>query len=326
MLHFCGALAVVCCVACNPGTPENVYKIVVGAEMVPHAAPVWVAEKRGYFRDEGLRVEIREFDSGRTALRTMLSSEGVDIATAAQTPVVANSFQRNDYAIIGNMVYADNDTKILARRDREIRQPADLKSKTVGITGGSSGHFFLGLFLAHHGLRMADVATVDLEPARLSQALIGGQVDAISTWEPYVYKTKKILGDKALVLPSRDIYREDFYFIARKDFIAQNPEALKRFLRAIEKGEAFIGSNPKAAMDIVGQRLKMEEEILIAIWNDFKFRLSLDQLILTSLDDEAHWAMRNTAISTIKMPNYLDYIHTDTLKAVKPGAVRIAGK
>jgi ABC-type nitrate/sulfonate/bicarbonate transport system substrate-binding protein len=311
---------------CNRNAPQQVEKIIVGAEMVPHASPLWIAEHKGYFREEGLTVEIREFDSGRTALRTMLTTEGIDIVTAAQTPVFSNSFTRNDYAIIGNMVYSDNDVKILARQDRGIKAPSDLKGKIVGITAGSSGHFFLGLFLAHQRLSMSDVKTIDMEAARLSQALVDGQVDAIATWEPQIYKAGKALGNKGLILPSGGMYREDFYFIARKDFIKNHPEALKRFLRAIKKGEEYIQKNSKEAMDIVTQRLKMEEEILTATWGYFQFKLSLDQPILLSLEDGARWAIRNKLTDATKVPNYLDYIYADALKEVNPSAVTMAGK
>ena len=311
---------------CNRNAPQQVEKIIIGAETVPHASPLWIAEHKGYFREEGLTVEIREFESGRTALRMMLQAEGIDIVTAAQTPVVSNSFSRNDYAIIGNMVYSDNDVKILARQDKGIKAPSDLKGKIVGITAGSSGHFFLSLFLTHQRLLMSDVKTIDMEATRLSQTLIDGHVDAIATWEPHIYKAGKALGNKALILPSGGMYREDFYFIARKDFIKHHPEALKRFLRAIKKGEEFIQKNSKEAMDIVAQRLKMDGEVLTATWGDFQFRLFLDQSILLSLEDGARWAIRNKLTDATKVPNYLDYIYVDALKEVNPSAVMMAGK
>jgi NitT/TauT family transport system substrate-binding protein len=101
---------------CSRNPPEKIEKIVLGAETVPHSSPVWIAENKGYFRGQGLEVEIKEFESGRTALRSMLNAEGIDIATAAQTPVVLNSFSRNDYAIVAGMVYSDNDIKCLPGR------------------------------------------------------------------------------------------------------------------------------------------------------------------------------------------------------------------
>jgi ABC-type nitrate/sulfonate/bicarbonate transport system substrate-binding protein len=320
------SLLLVLIVGCGTKTPEKVQKMVIGATLVPHAAPVFIAASQAYFMEEGLDVEIREFDSGRTALRRMLNEEGIDIVTPGSLPVVDNSFHRNDYAIIGIISWANNDMKLLVRRDKGIITPSDLKGKTIGMTRGSAGHFFMGLFLANNRLRISDVVTVDLEATRLPQALIEGRVDAISTWEPHIQEARQILGEKVLLLSSRDIYRDDIYLVARKDFIGINPEAVRRFLRAIEKGEAFIKKNSKKAMDIVGKRLKMDQDPLSVVWGDLKFELFLDQFILMSLEDEARWAIRNKLTPQTKVPNYLDYIHTDALKSVKPEAVRVAGK
>jgi len=319
-------VVIVLAAGCSRNPPEQLEKIVLGAETVPHSSPVWIAENKGYFREQGLNVEIKEFESGRTALRSMLNAEGIDIATAAQTPVVLNSFSRKDYAIVAGMVYSENDIKMLARQDRGISGPADLKGKTVGVTAGSSGHFFLALFMAYYQIRASDVKTMDMEPARLSQALIEGQVDAIATWEPHIYTTRKKLGDKAFLLSSGELYRTDFYFIARKEFIRSRFEALKQFLRAIENAEEFIRKNKKEAMDIVVQRLKMDRETLNETWDGFHFALFLDQSILTSLEEEARWVIRNRLADATKVPNYLGYLYTDTLKAVKPEAVLIAGE
>ena len=75
-----------------------------------------------------------------------------------------------------------------------------------------------------------------MEAPFLPQALADGQVDAIATWEPFIQKAMKSMGNKVLVLPSGGMYRKDFYFVARKDFIEKKPDAVRRFLRAIRKG------------------------------------------------------------------------------------------
>ncbi len=313
-------------ITCRPNIQKHYEKVVLGVETVPHASPVWIAENRSYFQKEGLNVEIREFESGRTALQKMLSDGDIDIVTAAQTPVIFHSFMRNDYAIIGNMVSSYSDVKLLARRDRDIKNSSDLKGKTVGITAGSSAHFFLSLFLIHNKLTLSDIKIVDLEATRLPQALVDGTVDAISIWEPHIFRAQKALGDKAFVLPSSGIYREDFYFIARKDFIKNNPNAIKQFLMAIQKGEEFLQQKNTEAVEIVAKRLAMDKEVLMTIWKDFQFRLSLDQTFLIALEDEARWAIRNKFTDVKKVPNYLEFIHTKTLKEVNPSAVSIAGK
>jgi ABC-type nitrate/sulfonate/bicarbonate transport system substrate-binding protein len=74
---------------------------------------------------------------------------------------------------------------------------------------------------------------VDLPTKELSSALIEGRVDAISTWEPHIYNAQKELKEKAVLLAAKDIFREDFYFVAFKDFIKENPKAIMSFLKAI---------------------------------------------------------------------------------------------
>ena len=148
-------------------------------------------------------------------------------------------------------------------------------------------------------------------------------MDAICTWEPHIVNAKRLLGQKALVLPAKGIYREDFYFVASRDFAKDNPETLQRFLRAVEEGEEFIRRNRAEAIGIVSERLKSDKQLTASIWGQFTFQLILDQSILTSLEDEARWAIREKLTKEKEVPNYLNLIHVDALKAVKPEAVTI---
>lgn len=319
-------IIIVVIASCNRNTPQQNEKIVIGTSRVALLSAFWIAENKGFFKEEGLNVEVREFESGRGALQEMLTSEAINMCAASQTPVVYNSFGRNDYAIIGGTVQSYNDDKVLVRLDRGIREPADLKGKTIGITGKSAGHFFLGLFLAYHRLQISDIKIIDMEAPFLPQALADGQVDAIATWEPFIQKAMKSMGNKVLVLPSGGMYRKDFYFVARKDFIEKKPDAVRRFLRAIKKGINYLQNNRDEAIFIVGKRLNIDREVVDATWDELRFTLYLDQSIVISLEDEARWAIRNNITNAKKVPNYLDYIHSDALKAVDARAVKMAGK
>ncbi len=104
-----GTMLLLLIAGCGQKAPQQLEKIVLGPVATVNASPIWIAENKGYFREEGLEVEIKEFASGPAALQTLLDVKGVDLATAAQTPIVFNSFHRNDYAIIGGMGYSDND-------------------------------------------------------------------------------------------------------------------------------------------------------------------------------------------------------------------------
>jgi NitT/TauT family transport system substrate-binding protein len=326
MLSALLAILLTLIAGCGQKAPQQLEKIVLGTQKIVHSSPVWIAEKKGYFQEEGLKVEIKEFDSGRTSLKALLNDKSIDLTTTSQSPVVYNSFKRDDFAIIGGMVYSDKDIKVLVRQDKGIKAPQNLKGRILGITAGTAGPFYLGLFLTYHNIPLSDIKMADMEPTQLAQALIEGQVDAIITWEPYIYRARKALGDKALLFPGEGLFRDDVYFIAGKKYLKDHPEALKRFLRAIEKADEFIRNNRNEAMEIVGQKLKMDKEDIAPIWNDLLFKLFMDQSILISLEAQARWAIRNKLTGAATVPNYLNYIYPEALKAVSPEAVYIAGK
>ena len=76
----------------------------------------------------------------------------------------------------------------------------------------------------------------------------------------------------------------------------------------------------------MGKRLNIDKEVVDATWDELRVTLYLDQSIVISLEDEARWAIRNNITNAKKVPNYLDYIHSDALKAVDARAVTMAGK
>ncbi len=302
---------------------EMLLDLILGAEEGLVTAPVWVAESKGYFLEEGLNIEIIGFDSGKASLESMLVDQDIDISTAAQTPIVFHSFSRNDFVIIAAMNFSDNDVKVLARQESGIASNSDLTGKKWGLTMGSTGQFFLDLFLTHNGVLYSEIEAIDFAPSELSQALIDGRVDAIVTWEPHILNAMNQLGQEALLLPSEGLYRVDFYFVTKIDTTLNNPEALERFLTAIHMAEQFISENEEEALDIVSERLRLDRESTALIWRDFNFQLILDQSILSSLEDEARWSIRSNLVDEKDVPNYLNYVYSDALEAVKPQAVTI---
>jgi ABC-type nitrate/sulfonate/bicarbonate transport system substrate-binding protein len=323
VLIVLGAALVCCSRQTDKGhTPKE---IVLGVDFSDvFSAPVLIAEDQGYFRDEGLVVKIVEYPSGRTALADMISKGNINVVTAAQTPVMYNSFSKSNYSIIAGMAYSyDAGGLILARQDKGIRTAVDLKGRRVGTPVGSTGHFFLNLFLLYNGLKISDVQVVDIDAPNLSQALSDGRVDAISIWQPQIHVAQKLLGEKAVIFPGRNIYRVDFYLIAHKDFLNRDPAALAKLLKAVDRAEAFIRQNRDKSIGIISRRLKLDSETVSAVWDIYQFKLFLDQAIITDLEAEARWAIENRYTRAAKIPDYRNYISANILEAVKPETASI---
>ena len=102
--------------------------------------PVWIAEYEGYSDRSGFRVAINKFDSDKTSLSAMLSGKDLDMCTVAPTPIIANRFKQNNFAIITAMFHFDTDMTVICSRDAGIRRiRAPESNERVGIKTESTG-------------------------------------------------------------------------------------------------------------------------------------------------------------------------------------------
>lgn len=310
-------------VSCKPGaSSKSREKVRLGISRSFFSVPVYIAKEQGYFAEEGLDVEVKEYSSGKMATNALFAGE-VDISTVADMPVVLNSFKREDFCIFATFVHSYPFVKIIARKDKGIKTGADLKGKRVGANRGTSSHFFLVVFLIHNRLSVSDVQMVHIRTVDLPAALKNGEVDAISVWQPYTQKAKKLLKNNAIELPSSEIYRTTFNFAVMKGFANEHPETLKRFLKAIDKAATFIKKNRETSQDIIAETFKLDKDTVSAACDEFTFKLSLDQTLLVTWDEIARWAIQSNFIDKKRLPNYLNFVYLDALEAVKPESITI---
>ena len=157
----------------------------IGVEQSPLLALVMIAEDQGFFSKQGVDVKVKYYASGKLALNGMFSGE-VDLATPAETPIVFSSFERMDFSIVATIGSSDNDPKIVARKDRGIQKPGNLRGKCIATQKASAVHFFLHSFLVRNGLSEKDIKLSFKHPDELVPALAKGEIDAFSMREPYV--------------------------------------------------------------------------------------------------------------------------------------------
>ena len=178
-------------------------------------------------------------------------------------------------------------------------------------------------FLSTRGIGRKEVKIIDMKPNEMPDALIKGKVDAVSTWNPTLKHLQKGLGDNGLIMYDETIYSETFCVAAWQEFIKKHPEAIKKVLRALIRAETFVKQNPEESRRLVAEFIKTDKALLDEIWDSYDFRVTLDQSLLVSLEDQTRWALKNRLTGGTDMPNYLDFIYFDGLRSVKPEAVRI---
>jgi len=303
--------------------PAQIAKLTLGVESSLLPAAVWVASEKGYFREEGIDLTIKAYETGKLSFAAMLDGKGPEISTVAPTPIMFTSFERQDFSILATFVYSDDDIKVIARTDQGIAKAADLKGKRIGTPAGTTGQFFLAAYLASNGILTSDVNEVNIAPAKLPLALQRGQVDAIVIWEPHAINARNLMAGNVRRLPSSKVYRETFVLTAMKEFANTRPETLEKFLRVIHRATAFINTHQDESIAIVAKTIGMKEQRLRELWGDYVFELSLDQSLILTLEAETRWAIKNQLTDKTIVPNYLEMIHLNALEAVKPDGVKI---
>jgi NitT/TauT family transport system substrate-binding protein len=285
-------------------------------------ALVQVAHAKGFFADEGIDVVLQHHASGKTALDSMLQGKA-DLATVADTPIMFAVLNGKKFFILADIETANRNMTIIGLRDKGIMKPADLKGKRIGVTFGTNGDYFLETFLIANRIDRRSVNVIDMNPGDMRDALAQGKIDAVSVWNPAAQAILDALEARGSVFYGDALYTETFCLAADQDFVKKNPETVKRVLRGLVKAEQYIRENGSEARHIVAQFNKTDEALIARIWDIFNFRLTLDQSILVSLENQTRWAIRSRLSPTTITPNYLNFVYSDGLQAVKPDAVMI---
>lgn len=296
--------------------------ITMGAPLNESSALIFVANDQKFFTGNGLHVTVRDYDFGALALNSLLKGEA-DIALATEFPLVLKALNKENIRTIGSIgkfefVY------LVGRKDRGIKTVSDLKGKKVATARGTIAEFHLGRYLTLHGVKFEEITLVDLQKSELLvEAVVKGNVDAIVTQEPYVASAAERLGAFGVVWPVQSGQAMFSPMICRKEWITNHPERVTGLLNSLAQAEAFVRNHPAKAEAILRKRLNLEFSYAQTIWLRNQLTLSLDQSLITAMEDEARWLINNNLVTGKTVPDFLDYVYLEGLKAVKPGAVNI---
>lgn len=304
--------------------------VVVATSKDISSTPLFIADRQGFFRQEGLAVRLVINNAGIDNYHDLLQRE-VEIAMMADFPLVKAVFgrqedtaaDRDDFVIFANLVLSTDISRILVRRDRGIDSVEDLKGKTIGWPGGTSIDFLLDLFLMTHDIDRSAITLLDLEIDSLVEAMVAGRIDAMFAWQPHIGEAMLRLGDRSALLPLNLYYHNAWLAVSRTDFARQHPDRLQRFLRALVRAERFLDRYPEQAATIHADYTATTPAISRAALKDVTFWLSLSEGLLTTMEDQARWLIRNRYVRAADVPDFLRFIDPEPLRAVKPEGLTI---
>ncbi|MBB6342947.1 NitT/TauT family transport system substrate-binding protein [Pseudomonas fluvialis] len=302
-------------------TPTPAAKLSLAVARTPLSLPIFVAADQGYFRAEGLDVQLREVSGGHRALEAVLAGQA-DVGTASDSVLMFNSLKRDDFVSLGYFVSSPSDLAILASSSSTNQNPEDWRGKAVGVVKGASSEYLMHSWLLLNGIDPQSVEFVDMQPDAMPAALAQHKVAAVSIWEPTAFTILQQVTDSR-VLPSAGLHTLTFHLLSRRETASTRVLDMQALLRAIDQAESFIRQHPQRAQAILRDTLEVDWAFIDWIWPRYHYQLGLDQALISSLESQARWSMENGLANLAQMPNYLHFIDSQPLRAVRSSAVSL---
>lgn len=212
-----------------------------------------VADERGFFAQENITVKITPGTGGEN-IRALAAGKA-QFAAADFINLVQQSGQGGDVAAVA-VIQHRSLAALMTTADSGITAPADLEGRTLAVTPGSAVGVLWPAYARLAGIDADRVTVVNGAPQVLPSLLGDGRADAIGQFVVGAPTVQVAAGQDVNVLPMSDVMG-DLYGITlatTRDLIADDPELVAGFRRALLRGLLWSLDNPAAAGDILHRR------------------------------------------------------------------------
>ena len=213
-------------------------------------APFFLGKERGYFDQENIDLEIQEGRGSGVTVQAVAA--GTATFGYADVPTMMKAASKGAPVVAVGVALQTSPMSVMGFAEKNIRQPADIRGKTVAVTPGDSMSQIWPLFLRKTGLKEGEFKTVAGDAQTKLNAVINGQADLLLG---YVMDQAIKLQD-AVHKPVYPIRFADYGvnmvssgIIVQKDFLKNKPDVVRRFMRAATRSLEEAAKNPEAAVD-----------------------------------------------------------------------------
>jgi NitT/TauT family transport system substrate-binding protein len=284
-------------------------------------ALIWIAEDKGYFSANGLKVNIKTYDAGVRAAKDLLAGK-LDLATATDFVVARSILNGDDLRIICNICEVGGETiRIAARKDHGITKLSDIRGKRFGVALGSIGEFALDLLLVIQNIPIRKIEKVDLSPSEQISAISEGKVDALITWEPFYSKISRELGTNFVGWPIQSIQNYYWFLLGTSEGIRKRPQAIRNFVASLVSAENFMKKHIDESERIVARKLGPNH--IESLWSELRFNIGLDDSMGLIIKGEMRWMNPDLHAKDSAVPDILPYIYFDALNSVQPERIKM---
>ena len=246
-------LILVLAVSCGKSKSNQKIKIVL--DWVPNTnhTGLYVAKDLGYFKEEGLDVEIVQPPEGSTT--ALIGAGGAEFGISFQDTLAKSFANENPVPVTAVAAILQHNTSgIISLKEKGIDSPKKLEGKKYATWEDNIEQAILKKLVTDG---KGDFSKVKLIPYTITDVVTGLKTDVDAVWVYYAWDgiATERAGLQTNFLKIRDYGKElDYYspvIIANNDFLKKNPEIAKKVLKAIKKGYEYAMKNPEESAKIL---------------------------------------------------------------------------
>ena len=210
--------------------------------------PVVIADKKGFFKAEGLNVEVSAFAGGSKALEALMGGS-LDAVSGAYSNTLTMAAKDQALVEFVEQIRCPGFVLDVSKR-KPVTSVKDLSGANIGVSApGSSTHMVLNYILTKGGVDPSDVSVIGVgTSAGAVSALRSGQIDAIINSDPVVTILEqsgdaKPLADMRTPATSEAVFGGPYpeaSVYAKADFVKKNPHTVQAITNAVVKAERWM--------------------------------------------------------------------------------------
>ena len=253
-------------------TPKDMTKVKVVILPFLSFAPFFIADKEGFFKEQGIAPEFVRFKRGDFAISALIR-EKIDVLAGGISAALINAIKNGNIKITAGKGRASSNCSYQSvLTTKELSEAGDLfvsdkwKERRVFIRSpGSFSSYFFAKTLEGFGLNIKEAKVVKISDAIIGEAFLNNALDIAVTGEPWVTRIKTENKDITEAVKIQEIL-PDFQFAAvlyGKRLLYQDTDLGKRFMAAYLKGvRQYNKGKTKRNLEIVAEATKLDKDIL----------------------------------------------------------------
>ncbi len=292
-------------------------KMTIATGVDPSFSAFYIGKTAGFFEKNGLDVQINTGPSGSAMVAFVIQNQ-VQAAFGAEQAGVQNFNIDNNVVVVGEGALMTHWYGMVARNVENI---AALKGKKIGVARGSGSEVFWLAMVNKLKLDPKDYTIVQVEAPEMVAALERGNIDAFTSWEPWLTRAVMAVPNSKIIQTAQGIMSPRVYVYLNKGWADKNPEAAVAFVRSLDEATKFINSDREAAATQVSNFLKLDKALTTTLMTKLTYDLRLDN---DSVENFVIVADQLKALGKLAKPmDWQKFIYPDLLQKVSPDKVKL---